>query len=86
MKTIVPKSPVTAESGISAAVNVLDRISDTIIKIPPIAMHTGIDFLVFLPTSSLAMCGMTSPIHETVPQKATVIAVSRVDINMMTVR
>lgn len=83
--TIVPNKPVIADTGISLAVKVLERISTTIINHPPNAIDNGIVFLVFLPTSNLAMCGITNPTHPIVPEKATVVAVSNVAITIINV-
>ena len=83
---IVPITPVTALKGISESVNVLDRISTTIIKAPPNKAHSGIVRLAFLPTNSLTICGTTNPIQDIVPQKQTDIAVNNVEIIMITYR
>ena len=83
---IVPNTPVTALKGISESVNVLDKISTTIMNDPPNKTHNGIVRLVFLPTNNLTMCGTTKPIQDIVPQKQTDIAVNKVEIIMITYR
>jgi len=50
---IVPNSPVTALSGISALVNVRERMSTIIINNPPNVIQRGIDLLVSLPDINL---------------------------------
>lgn len=82
----VPSKPVTALSGISESVNVLERISTKTINVPPKVMQRGIVLLASLPASNRTMCGITKPIHEIVPQKQTDIAVRIVDITIISPR
>ena len=50
IKTIVPKNPVIAEIGISAAVNERHNMSDIIINDAPKVIDNGIVLVVSLPT------------------------------------
>ena len=77
---IVPKNPVIAEIGISAAVNERQIISEIIINDAPNVIDRGIVFVVSRPTQSLTICGITRPIQLIVPAKATELAVNRVAI------
>ena len=77
-KITVPNSPVTADTGNSCEVKVLEKISTSIINIPPKVIHRGIGHLVSLPTISLTKCGTTSPIQLIVPENATLDAVNSV--------
>lgn len=83
---IVPKKPVTADKGISAPVKLLENISVTTIKDAPKTIVSGMVRCVFLPTNSLTICGTTKPIQLIVPEKATELAVSKVAINIITMR
>ena len=86
MKITVPNRPEMAASGTSASVKDLDMMSTRIMKIPPNSIVSGIVFAVFLPTSILTMCGMTRPIHPTLPTMETALAVIRVAMRMMALR
>ena len=79
----MPNKPVTALNGISESVNVLDKMSTTIMNVPPKVMHKGIVRLASRPANNLTMCGITKPIQEIVPQKQTEIAVNIVAITMI---
>ena len=69
INTIVPKNPVIADIGISAAVNERQSISEIIINDAPNVIDRGIVFVVSRPTQSLTICGITSPIQLIVPEK-----------------
>ena len=83
INTIVPKKPVIAEIGISAAVNERQSISDIIINDAPNVIDRGIVFVVSRPTQSLTICGITSPIQLIVPANATELAVKSVAIRII---
>ena len=85
MNTIVPKKPVIADIGISAAVNERQRISDMIMNDAPKVMDKGSVLVVSRPAQSRTMCGITSPIQLIVPAKATELAVKSVAIRIMSV-
>ena len=79
----VPKNPVTADSGISDAVKLLEMISQIIVNIPPKMMVNGMVFFESLPTSNRTKCGIINPIQPIIPLYATAAAVNRVEITMI---
>lgn len=79
----VPNKPVTALNGISESAKLLDMISTNIMNVLPKVMQRGMVLLASLPASNLTIWGITSPIHEIVPQKHTEIAVSIVEITII---
>lgn len=83
---IVPKNPVIADNGISAAVNTRERISAIIINVAPKIIQSGIVFFVFLPTVKRTICGTTNPTQLIVPENATELAVSNVAIPIINAR
>ena len=85
INTIVPKNPVIAEIGISAAVNERQSISEIIINDAPNVIESGIVFVVSRPTQSLTICGITRPIQLIVPANATELAVKSVATRIMSV-
>lgn len=67
IKIGVPKNPVTADSGISEAVKLLEIISHIMAKIPPSKIVNGMVLRVSLPTNNRAKCGTINPIQPTIP-------------------
>lgn len=65
MNTGAPIIAVSTESGSSITLIVLDNVSIIIIKLAPRLMLTGTTYLLLLPTSILAQCGIRSPIQPT---------------------
>ena len=65
------------ETGISALVRHLARVSEISMNIPPSTMDKGITLLLSLPVRSLDKCGIISPHHPIRPQVDTTAAVIR---------
>ena len=86
MNTGAPIIAVSTDNGSSITLIVLDSVSMIIIKLAPRLILTGTTYLLLLPTSILAQCGISSPIHPTCPHIDTADAVIRVDANMNTIR
>lgn len=86
IKIGVPKNPVTAERGISDAVNVLEIMSQIIANAAPNKIVSGMVFRASRPTQMRAIWGTTKPIHPTIPLYATDAAVSSVAVRIIRLR
>ena len=69
--------------GISLAIAHLAIVSTISKNSAPISIEAGKRALKFAPTIERAMCGTMSPTQPTIPQKATLEAVSKVEAHMM---
>jgi len=72
--------------GSSVGVSVRVTVSTPIRKIAPIRAETGNNLTLLGPVNILEKCGITKPIHPTVPLMQIAAAVSSVAQSMITVR
>ena len=77
-------SEVMMPRGISLAIAHLAIVSTISKNSAPNSIETGSKTLKFAPTIERAMCGTMSPTQPTIPQKATLEAVSKVEAQMIT--